>query len=1065
MPRLLIIVFVVFVSFVSRIEAQVLAFPEAEGFGRYATGARTNLSAASVYHVTNLNDSGSGSLRDALSQPNRFVVFDVGGIINLNSVLTVASNITIAGQTAPGGIQVYGNRVAFHGANNLVSRHWAVRMGSAPGRVDAASIVRGTNMMYDHMSITWGVDGTFDINPDSGQVIDDITIQNSIIGQGLDVVGHSTGGLMTLGDGRKFSIIKSLFADNVTRNPKVRGENEFINNVVYGYESSGYIMGDTTATSHANVQGNYFIEGPVNGSSPFASGTSSFHIYANDNWVDDNRNGVLDGALNTNYPGANVVGTPHAFPTLPSMTAQQAVSYVMENAGPSIIRDKVDTRLMQEVASYGTLGGVIIRESDLFPNYGTNPIYRNPRARFLDADNDGMADNWELSRGLSPANNADWKNLNLGYTRLEEYINELGAIGTTQTTAQAGPWTSASTWGGTVPTLADDVNTTQAVTLSAGQAFARRINVGGSLALNEGTLDVFDTATFAGTSTIGSGLGGLGATLTAGRVLIGPTGQSGTLAVDSGGTLQTGTVASAGGTALLSLNGGTFRAAGVPDISVPTSLGVSGGTFDTASYSGVISGSISGSGRFRKVGAGTLTLSGAKTYNGPTQIDAGQVVVTGSPLSQTSGVSLASGTTLNVSAVGGLNLSTGKTLTGAGNIVGNVSAGSGAVVIPQGEIQPIAQVVAIQAEDLSLGSDWAIFDNAQHGTGVGGSYDGSDLNGGGIVLLSNVGGTVPVATGIASTLVTIPATKTYYLFARTAEPAVSPIPGDPATQPGGNNSFFASAQANSLIATPSNYEEVQTYANPGNQAVWNLVSPSLSPLAGVSPPLNAGIDYSLTSGLQQFAVYGREVGTILDGFVLSDTNLTAAQLDQALSGQIPGEERVMTITGNYQHSVGASLQVEIAGGTTLNKLAVTGTAQLLGDLSISLASGFVPQSSQTFSILGAGTLVGQFANVADGSRIAIANGGGSFAIDYDYANGRVLLSNYLAGMAGDFDGDGDVDGRDFLVWQRNPSVGDLADWQMNYGVNSLNATSTAVPEPAAWLLASLAICCCVIKRV
>jgi hypothetical protein len=303
------------------------------------------------------------------------------------------------------------------------------------------------------------------------------------------------------------------------------------------------------------------------------------------------------------------------------------------------------------------------------------------------------------------------------------------------------------------------------------------------------------------------------------------------------------------------------------------------------------------------------------------------------------------------------------------------------------------------------------------------------------------------------------------LFARTAEPAVSPIPGDPATQPGGNNSFFASAQANSLFATPSNYEEVQTYANPGNQAVWNLVSPSLTPLAGVSPPLNAGIDYSLTSGLQQFAVYGREVGTILDGFVLSDTNLTAAQLDQALSGQIPGEERVMTITGNYQHSVGASLQVEIAGGTTLNKLAVTGTAQLLGDLSISLASGFVPQSSQTFSILGAGTLVGQFANVADGSRIAIANGGGSFAIDYDYANGRVLLSNYLAGMAGDFDGDGDVDGRDFLVWQRNPSVGDLADWQMNYGVNSLNATSTAVPEPAAWLLASLAICCCVIKRV
>ncbi len=1057
MLRLLLLVLVAFLGSVPRIEAQVLAFPEAEGFGRYATGARTNLASANLYHVTNLNDSGPGSLRDALSQSNRFVVFDVGGIINLNTVVTVASNITIAGQTAPGGIQVYGNRVAFHGANNLISRHWAVRMGTAPGRVDAASIVRGTNMIYDHMSITWGVDGTFDINPDSGQVIDNITIQNTIIGQGLDVVGHSTGGLMTLGEGRKFSIIKSLFADNVTRNPKVRGENEFINNVVYGYESSGYIMGDTSATSHANVQGNYFIEGPVNGSSPFASGTSSFHIYADDNWVDENRNGVLDGTLNTNYPGANVVTTRHAFPTVPSLTAQQAVDYVMTNAGPSIIRDTVDTRLMQEVASYGTLGGVIVRESDLFPNYGTNPVYRNPRARLVDSDNDGIADNWEISRGLNPANNADWRNLNLGYTRLEEYVNELGANGTTLTTASAGAWTTASTWGGAIPTLADRVVTTNAVTLATGQAFARHMNVGGSLALNGGTLDVFDTAIFAGASSIGTGSGTPGGTLTAGRVLIAPPSQSGTLSVNSGGTLQTGTVASAEGTALLVFDGGTFRATGTPDIRVPTSLGVSGGTFDTAGFSGAISGTISGAGQLRKVGAGTLTLSGAKTYTGPTAIEEGTILVTGSALSQTSGVTLASGTTLNVSAAGGLNLAAGKALTGAGTIVGNVTAGAGAVVTPQGQFQPIAQVVAIQAEDLALGSDWAIFDNAQHGTGAGGSYNGEDLHGGGIVMLSNAGGSIPVATGIAATSLTIPATKTYYLFARTAEPAVSPIPGDPATHPGGNNSFFISAQPNSLFATPGNYEEVQTYANPGNHATWNLVSPSLTPLAGVSTPLNAGIDYSLTSGTQPFAVYGREAGTIIDGFVLSDTNLTAGQLDAALLGQTPGMERVLTITGNYQHSVGAALQKEIAGGTTLNKLVVTGTAQLLGDLSISLASGFVPQASQTFSILGAGTLVGQFANAAAGARLPVANGRGSFEIDYDYANGRVLLSNFLAGIAGDFDGDGDVDGRDFLVWQRNPSVGNLADWQLNYGMSTLTATSTAVPEPGAWLLAVVAI--------
>lgn len=205
-------------------QAQQLAFPDAQGWGRFAAGARQG---GAVYHVTNLNDSGSGSLRDAISQPNRFVVFDVAGVINIKDRLVFKNNLYIAGQTAPGeGITVYGNGVSFSGADNIIVRHMRFRMGhkGSSGK-DAAGIAYGQNMIFDHCSFSWGLDETFSINPDNkGKHPDYITISNCIMGQGL--MPHSAGGLM---QSDYISLYRNLYIDNATRNNKIKGINQYVN--------------------------------------------------------------------------------------------------------------------------------------------------------------------------------------------------------------------------------------------------------------------------------------------------------------------------------------------------------------------------------------------------------------------------------------------------------------------------------------------------------------------------------------------------------------------------------------------------------------------------------------------------------------------------------------------------------------------------------------------------------------------------------------------------------------------------------------------------------------------
>lgn len=141
---------------------------------------------------------------------------------------------------------------------NIIVRYLRIRMGvNGTSGKDAAGIANGGNMIFDHMSVLWGKDECFSINWDNkGTEPHDITIQNSIIGQGLQP--HSCGGLIQTNGG--VTLFRNLYIENKTRNPKVKGLNQFVNNVLYDWGSgAAYNMGgDSNGTSWAEITGNYW---------------------------------------------------------------------------------------------------------------------------------------------------------------------------------------------------------------------------------------------------------------------------------------------------------------------------------------------------------------------------------------------------------------------------------------------------------------------------------------------------------------------------------------------------------------------------------------------------------------------------------------------------------------------------------------------------------------------------------------------------------------------------------------------------------------------------------------
>lgn len=396
------------------IHAQQLAFPGAEGYGAYASGGR----GGTVVHVTNLNDSGAGSLAEAVSKPGRIVVFDVGGVIDITkSNLTIASNITIAGQTAPGeGITLYGGRVIAAGSSNVVIRYIRMRGSIAMNRSKCTLTLDNCDkVILDHCSISWGRWDNVHIKDATN-----ITWQNCIISEGIDPQRF---GAITDGT-TNWTVAHCLWADNKSRNPKMKCGIQYYNNVVYNY-GNGIIGGHSSALHYQDVINNYFITGPNSGSSNkyFDQWTETDHLYSTGNYTDGNNDGVLNGTLITDYNGATPMANPNFKTTHPMnlKTAEEAYCDIVEHVGASRVRDAHDQRIIDQLTSLGKKGAFIGDESGVG---GIGTLAGGSALK--DSDGDGMPDEWEESNGTNKNKYDANEDANGdGYTNIETYINSL----------------------------------------------------------------------------------------------------------------------------------------------------------------------------------------------------------------------------------------------------------------------------------------------------------------------------------------------------------------------------------------------------------------------------------------------------------------------------------------------------------------------------------------------------------------------------------------------------------------------------------------------------------------
>ena len=244
---------------------------------------------------------------------NRFIVFDVGGTITLNSVVTCSSGLTIAGQTAPGdGIAIIGHEVSFSAKQNEIVRYLRIRPGSlSSSGEDAINVGDGTNMIFDHCSFEFAGYNNIDAHGNVGS--DDITVQNSIIG---DPMSNGTSAKQGFGAhtehvGGKMAWYYNFWVSEHNRQPLAKIDTIFVNNTEYNFQA-GYTVADTSGNFRHDIINNYFITGPTDtsGGNAFFQMNANQSIYSTGNLRDNNNDGVLNGSSISPGGGGTVLSAP-----------------------------------------------------------------------------------------------------------------------------------------------------------------------------------------------------------------------------------------------------------------------------------------------------------------------------------------------------------------------------------------------------------------------------------------------------------------------------------------------------------------------------------------------------------------------------------------------------------------------------------------------------------------------------------------------------------------------------------------------------------------------------------